>query len=77
MTAPTPVTSTPLAVWARNFRSIRHHDARLFCVPRPSALISFVSEFLCFLGSFQVVQYRYITLIFAPRILITAAFSWF
>ena len=34
----------------------------------------FVSEFLCFLGSFQVVQYRYLTLISLIGILITAAF---
>jgi len=37
-------------------------------------LSGFVSEFLCFLGSFQVVQYRYITLISLIGILITAAF---
>jgi len=37
-------------------------------------LSGFVSEFLCFLGSFQVVQYRYITLISLLGILITAAF---
>ncbi len=37
-------------------------------------LSGFVSEFLCFLGSFQVVHYRYITLISLLGILITAAF---
>ena len=37
-------------------------------------LSGFVSEFLCFLGSFQVVQYRYLTLISLLGILITAAF---
>jgi len=37
-------------------------------------LAGFVSEFLCFLGSFQVVHYRYITLISLLGILITAAF---
>lgn len=37
-------------------------------------LSGFVSEFLCFLGAFQVTQYRYITLISLLGILITAAF---
>jgi NADH-quinone oxidoreductase subunit M len=37
-------------------------------------LSGFVSEFLCFLGSFQVVAYRYVTLISLLGILITAAF---
>ncbi len=37
-------------------------------------LSGFVSEFLCFLGSFQVVHYRYLTLISLLGILITAAF---
>lgn len=37
-------------------------------------LAGFVSEFLCFLGAFQVAQYRYITLISLLGILITAAF---
>jgi NADH-quinone oxidoreductase subunit M len=37
-------------------------------------LSGFVSEFLCFLGSFQVAAYRYITLISLLGILITAAF---
>ena len=37
-------------------------------------LSGFVSEFLCFLGSFQVVQYRYIVLVSLLGILITAAF---
>src|SRR4029077_4725147 len=37
-------------------------------------LSGFVSEFLCFLGAFQVVHYRYITLISLLGILITAAF---
>jgi len=37
-------------------------------------LAGFVGEFLCFLGSFQVVQYRYLTLISLLGILITAAF---
>ncbi len=37
-------------------------------------LSGFVSEFLCFLGAYQVAQYRYITLISLLGILITAAF---
>jgi len=37
-------------------------------------LSGFVSEFLCFLGSFQVAAYRYITLVSLLGILITAAF---
>src|SRR5882724_8729859 len=37
-------------------------------------LSGFVSEFLCFLGAFQVVRYRYLTLISLLGILITAAF---
>ncbi len=37
-------------------------------------LSGFVSEFLCFLGAFQVVQYRYLTVISLLGILITAAF---
>jgi NADH-quinone oxidoreductase subunit M len=37
-------------------------------------LSGFVSEFLCFLGSFQVAQYRYITLVSLIGVLITAAF---
>ncbi len=37
-------------------------------------LAGFVSEFLCFLGAFQVVHYRYITIISLLGILITAAF---
>jgi len=37
-------------------------------------LSGFVSEFLCFLGSFQVAAYRYVTLISLLGILITAAF---
>ena len=37
-------------------------------------LSGFVSEFLCFLGSFQVAMYRYVTLVSLLGILITAAF---
>ncbi|MFA5975603.1 MAG: NADH-quinone oxidoreductase subunit M [Elusimicrobiota bacterium] len=37
-------------------------------------LAGFVGEFLCFLGSFQVPQYRYITLISLSGVLVTAAF---
>jgi NADH-quinone oxidoreductase subunit M len=37
-------------------------------------LAGFVSEFLCFLGAFQVAGYRYVTLISLSGILITAAF---
>jgi NADH-quinone oxidoreductase subunit M len=37
-------------------------------------LSGFVSEFLCFLGAFHVVHYRYLTLISLLGILITAAF---
>jgi NADH-quinone oxidoreductase subunit M len=37
-------------------------------------LAGFVSEFLCFLGAFQVPQYRYLTIISLLGILITAAF---
>jgi len=37
-------------------------------------LSGFVSEFLCFLGSFQVVAYRYLTLVSLLGVLITAAF---
>lgn len=37
-------------------------------------LSGFFSEFLCFLGAFQVAQYRYLTLISLLGILITAAF---